>query len=371
MKKILITGGHLTPAQAVIDQIQKSPLKETVVIIFAGRKYALDSEKTLSLEFKEISDRKIKFIPLEAGRFTRIVSLETLLNLIKIPLGFWQATRIVREEEPDIILSFGGYLAMAIALAGFIYRVPVYTHEQTTSPGLANRVIGLFARRIFIAFEETATYFNPQKTIITGNPVRESIFEVVNKPFEIKNGLPVIYITGGSLGSHSINDHIANILPQLLSKYNVIHQIGDVKKYGDYERLLELKSKLVENGKGNYYPVKHFRDEEIGYVYSKVNLVVGRAGANTFFELVALKKPALFIPLPWSSNQEQKKQADFFKKNQVGESFDQNEPSKKLLLTINEMMDKINFYKSNFHKLSYLYHQNAAQIIIEEIFAKV
>ncbi len=370
MKKILITGGHLTPALAVIDQIQRTLSQSKVVIIFAGRKYALDSEKTPSLEFKEINARKIKFVPIEAGRLTRIVSLESFFNLIKIPLGFGQALKVIKEEKPDIILSFGGYLALAITVIGFIYRVPVYTHEQTTSPGLANKIIGIFARKVFIAFEDTANHFNPQKTILTGNPVRESIFKITSKPFEINNDLPVVYITGGSLGSHSINDHVAEILPQLLSKYNVIHQIGDVKKYGDYERLLALKDKLV-NYQGNYYPVKHFRDEEIGYVYSVSDLIIGRAGANTFFESIALKKPALFIPLPWAANQEQKKQADFFQKNQVGESFDQSEPSKNLFLMIDEMMTKINFYKSNFHKLSYLYHQNAAQIIIEEIFAKV
>lgn len=365
--KILITGGHLTPALAVIEEIKKD-YPETE-IIFVGRKYALDSEKTISLEFKEITKRKINFIPLQAGRLTRFFSLKSLRSFFKIPLGFINSFFIIKNNRPDVILSFGGYLALPIVIWGYFFRTPIFTHEQTIKPGLANKIIAFFAKKIFLSFEETEKYFNQKKTIVTGNPTRETIFKVDKKPFKIKKDRPVIYITGGSLGSHSINQHIKKIINKLLSKYIVIHQTGETKEYHDFENLLDLKNKLPKKLSQNYYLVKHFFEDEIGYIYSITDLVVGRAGANTFFELINLKIPAIFVPLPWSSGREQQFHAEIFAKNHIGEIFHQIETSEKLLRLIDKMIENLNFYKTNFQKLDFSYKKNASQYIVKEIFS--
>ena len=120
--------------------------------------------------------------------------------------------------------------------------------------------------------------------------------------------------------------------------------------------------------KERYYLTKHFFDDEIGYIYSLTDLVVGRSGANTFFELLALKKPALFIPLPWSSGREQQHHAEIFTKAGCGEIFHQIGPSEKLLRLIYLMISKIDYYRNNFKHLSRLYKKNVSKYLIEEIF---
>lgn len=365
MKKILITGGHLAPALAIIEELRK--VKKDIEIVFVGRKYALDSEKTISLEYREIEKLGIPFIPLSAGRLTRVMTFRSIRNFLRIPLGFFSAFFILREQRPDIILSFGSFLALPVAFWGYLFGIPVYSHEQTIKPGLANRLISYFSKIIFVAFSETRKYFDPSKTLVSGNPVRNAIFEIRTKPFEINKDRPVIYVTGGSLGSHSINLHIQKILSDLLMEYIVIHQVGDTKEYGDFEKLQEVRAKLPQNLASNYYLRKHFLEDEIGYVYSLTDLCVGRSGANTFFELQALKIPALFIPLPWSAGREQQKHAEIFAREGVGEIFHQVESSGKLLRQIKSMIGNLDVYKKNFEKLDYFYKQNAAKFLVKTI----
>ncbi len=358
--KLLITGGHLAPALAAIDYLKKN--NPEVEVIFVGRQFAQDGDSTISLEFKEITGRKINFFPIVTGRLTRIFSLKSFISLFKIPVGFFQAFKIISQEKPDVILSFGSYIALPMAVVGFLFKIPVYTHEQTICPGLANRMIAFFARKVFCAFIESFPFFPRNKVILTGNPVRESMFQIRNQIFQIEKNRPVIYFTGGTLGSHSINLHVKKILPQLLKKFIVIHQTGDTKEYRDFEMLEKIK-------KENYYLAKHFFDGEISYIYSLADLVVGRAGANTFFDLMALKKPALFIPLPWSANQEQLKQAEIFKKDGVGEIFSQSDESKNLFVLIEKMINNLNKYKNNFNNLKFIYKENASALIFKEIFS--
>jgi len=364
--KIIITGGHLTPALAFIEKLKEK--KPEVEIIFVGRKYALDSEKTLSLEYKEITGKKILFVPIIAGRLTRLISLNSLKNFLKIPLGFFNAFFIISRYRPDVVLSFGSYLAVPIVFWAYLFKIPVFTDEQTIKPGLANKIIGFFAKKIFISFPEVEKYFDKRKTIMIGNLIRESIFKIEKKPFEITKNKPVIYITGGSLGSHSINQHIKKILPQLLEKYIVIHQTGDTKEYHDYEDLLEIKNKLPDNLKKKYFLRQHFFQNEIGYIYSLADLVVGRSGANTFFELIALKKPAVFIPLPWSAGKEQQHHAEIFAKAGCGEIFHQIETSEKLLRIIDKMINNLEKYQKNFKLLKNYFYKDAPERIIKEIF---
>ena len=281
--KLLITGGHLTPALAVIDKIIESSQKDKISLAFAGRKYALDSEQTLSLEYKEITKRHIPFISLHAGRITRLMTFRSFTNILKIPVGFIHAFFILRQQTPDVILSFGGYLAIPVAVMGWLLRVTVFTHEQTICPGLANQVIAYFSKKIFYSFPESKHFFPSHKSILSGNPVRNTVFKIIDKPIDVNKTKPVIYITGGSLGSHGINEHIRNILPELLQDYVVIHQTGDIKEYDDYEHLLRYRRTFPEELKQRYIPVKHFFDNEIGYVYSISHIVVARAGATTFF----------------------------------------------------------------------------------------
>ncbi|MGB9707163.1 MAG: UDP-N-acetylglucosamine--N-acetylmuramyl-(pentapeptide) pyrophosphoryl-undecaprenol N-acetylglucosamine transferase [Microgenomates group bacterium] len=360
--KILITGGHLAPALAFIEEYLKNNPKEE--IIFVGRKYINNFERVISLEYKEIANKGIKFIDLATGRLTRVINWRSIINFLYIPLGFFNAYKIINEEKPDFILSFGGYIALPLSIVGFFKKIPVFTHEQTIKPGLASRIIGLFAKKIFVSFPESIEYFDKKKTVVIGNPIKEAVLKVIKKPFDIKKDRPVIYVTGGSLGSHSINVHIGKILEDLLKKYIVIHQTGETKQYQDYDKLKKIKAK-------NYFLRKHFYSDEIGYIYQTCDLVIARAGANTFFELLYLKKPTIFIPLPWSANKEQLFHAQIFKKYGIGEIFNQNDKSYNLKLLIDKMIGNIENYKKNFYRLKNNYQQlaskNASQLLVREI----
>lgn len=363
--RVLITGGHLSPALAVIDELKKN---QNVDILYVGRKYSLEGEKVFSLEYYQIKKLGIKFQSLTAGRLTRVFSLKSIIGLLKIPIGFIQSFFIIRKFKPDVILSFGSYVGVPVTFWGYIFRIPIFTHEQTIKPGLANKIIGFFAKKIFLAFSETVKYFNNKKTLVIGNPVKKSIFKIKSKPFDILKNKPIIYITGGSLGSHSINVHVKKILSDLLKNYIVIHQTGDTKQYHDYEDLQAFKKKLPINYQKNYFLKKYFLEDELGYIYSLADLVISRAGANTFFELVALKKPAILIPLPWSAGREQQAHAMIFAKLGFGEIFHQIESSKKLLRLINKILKNISFYQKNYQLNSQFNKSNAAKVIVEKNF---
>lgn len=356
--KILFAGGHLSPALALIDYLKE---KKDIKIIFVGRKYNSDFDKSLSLEFKEIKKRKIKFHHLPTGRLTRIFNFNTLVNLLKIPWGIVVALKIIKDEKPDLVFSFGGYLAFPIALWAFVFKIPLYIHEQTINPGLANRLIGLIAKKVFISFEETKKYFPANKTIYTGIPLKSTIFKVIRKPFSLSDiKKRKIFVMGGSLGSHSINLIIEKNLTSLKKKYMIVHQVGNVKKYHDFERLQKQADE-------NYYVTEHFFDDEIGYIYKNVDLIISRAGANTFFELIALKKPAILIPLPWSANNEQLKQAQLFQRLGLGYVFLQNEKQEKLIAVIEKVFKDYHKHKRNFDCLPIKFSFNATEKIINYI----
>ncbi len=364
---LLVTGGHFTPAMAVIERIEAINDKEPVNIFFVGRKNALNTEKTLSLEYKEITSRNITFIHLETGRITRLLNLNAIKGFLKIPLGFLFAFRIVLTIRPDRILSFGGYIALPVVISGWLLGVPVYTHEQTISPGIANRIIGMFSKTVFYSFERSARFFSKKKRLYTGNPIRNAVKKIIAKPFELDEKKPVVYITGGSLGSHSINEHVLSILDDLLNDCTVIHQIGNVKEFSDYDRCIAKKKLLSHTKQARYFPVKHLYQDELGYVYTHADIVVGRAGANTFFELIALQKPAVLIPLPWSAAQEQQKQAELFAGYKLGEVFEQKKPSSELLSLVRTMLKNKSSYELYFRKLPFEMKQDAAEVIAKKI----
>lgn len=357
-----MTGGHLAPALGVMDEIAK-----TNEIVFVGRKYSLDKEKTISLEYQEIKKRGVPFYHLSAGRFTRLATLRTLINLVKIPLGFLQAFKIIKKEKPDIILSFGGYISFPICVIGYLLKIPIFLHEQTIRPGFANRLTAVLAKKIFVAFPESINYFPSKKVIVSGNPVRKSILKIIAKPFAIYKNKPIIYVTGGSLGSHSLNSHLENILDELLSDYIVIQQTGNVKEYGDFARLDSKRDNLPDALKNNYFLKTHFFEDELGYIYSIADLVISRSGANTIFELIVWQKPSILIPLPWSANQEQLKHAQLMHNAGVAEIFKQSDDSKHLLKLIKKIFSQIDMYKNNFKNLNQLYRHNAASIIVKTI----
>jgi UDP-N-acetylglucosamine--N-acetylmuramyl-(pentapeptide) pyrophosphoryl-undecaprenol N-acetylglucosamine transferase len=355
--KIVIIGGHLTPALAVIDALPKDS-----EIIFYGRKYALEGNKTHSLEYSVVTSRKIPFIAIDSGRLQRTLTRYTYLSLIKIPKGFFQALLALMTNRPDVVLGFGSYLSLPIGLAAKILHVPLVIHEQTLNAGLANKLLSFFADKICISWQQSAKYFPKKKTILTGNPIRK--WSRLDRDPEwklpsgqISNGkLPLIYITGGSTGSHAINVLIEGCLEQLLERVSIVHQTGETQLYNDYKRLLFVKESLSENLRKRYLVTKFVQPYKVGVLIESARLVISRSGMNTVTELLSFGKPCLLIPLPCGQKNEQLHNAQFVKKTGIGEYLLQNETdSQKLFLKIINMLE---------NNAKYLVHSNEAKSLV-------
>lgn len=297
--KIVFCGGHHTSSLPLIDEILDSSLYD---VIFIGRRKAFKDDKNDSLEFLDINKRNIKFYDLKTSKFYG----KSIGSIIKIIFGFFHAFYILIKENPKVIVSFGGYIAVPVVLAGFILRKKIITHEQTVVTGLGNKFISFFADRILVTWENSIQYFDKNKTRVIGLPLRKKLFESPNKDrFTSQNKLPTIYITCGKTGSHIINEFVLNNLEYLLSNFNIIHQSGDYSVTRDFDNLLEAYSLIKGKVSGSYFLNKFMYDQDVLDAFSVCDFVISRSGAHTVYELLFFKKKAILIPIPWVSHNEQ------------------------------------------------------------------
>jgi UDP-N-acetylglucosamine--N-acetylmuramyl-(pentapeptide) pyrophosphoryl-undecaprenol N-acetylglucosamine transferase len=360
--KILITGSHFTPAQAVMEELQR---QDSLEIIYVGRKYTREGDRTPSAESQILPGLGIKFIPLTTGRLQRSFTIYTIPSLLKIPFGLVQALFLLTREKPDVVLSFGGYVAVPVVVAAWLLSIPVMVHEQTLVPGLANKISSFFASKIAISFPENT--FAAGKTVLTGNPLRKEIIHSTNlssasdlasfiKKAE-KEKLPLILITGGNQGSHKINQTVGEILDKLTKLTCVIHQTGD-SKFNDFEKLETEKEKLTNPER--YLARKWLDAGELSATLRKVDLVVSRAGINTLSELAFLGIPALLIPIP--NHKEQAFNAAYFKKYGLAMVLPQSNLSGETMVkALQEMLQNIAELKKAAKKARDLVFPDAAK----------
>lgn len=366
MKKIVITGGHLTPALAVIEELQKQNGWE---IIFIGRQQAAEGDKTLSVELEIIPQMGIIFVPLRAGRIQRRFTRWTIPAFLRIPLGFFQAFNYLGRFKPDVVLSFGGYVSVPVVFAAWLLGIPIITHEQTTIKGLATKFNAFFAKKIAVSWPESLSQFPKEKVVLTGNPIRKEIFKFNEKIWQILNfpkGLPLVFITGGNQGSHLLNQIIEEVLGELVKIANVFHQCGHINALGDFERLEETKEKLPPNLRSRYHVKKYLNVREMGTLLNKATLVISRAGANTITELATLGRPALLVPLPWLYQDEQTKNAQMLVKAGIAEILPQKEMTdQRFLATVQRMLRNIGLYQKKASEAKKLVKWTAAKEIVD------
>jgi len=317
-KSILIIGGHLTPAISVCEELSKRKFNN---LHWVGVKKTMMFDKNFSFEFLTVIKHNIPFYNIITGKVIRFWNIKSFFlafwNLFKIFFGFINSIYLLLKINPNIIISFGGYLAVPIVITGKIFRKKIITHEQTAVFGLANKIISRFSDIICISWENSNKYINLNKKIIlTGNPIRKDVLEVKSNIINTKNNLKNIFVYGGNQGSHIINQLIFEMLPSLLDSYNVIHQTGSSTITNDYKQSNLFQNKC-KNLKGKYFSFEHIFEENIGEIYNKSDLMISRAGANTITEIIILNKKCILIPIPWSINNEQMKNAQLIKSNSI------------------------------------------------------
>lgn len=353
--KIVICGGHHNSALVVAEEL----IKKGHEIFWFGHRFSMIGDKKESAEFLEVTHKGITFIDIKAGKFQP--HSRFWRNLFRVPIGYWQSFVSLLKVKPDVIVSFGGYLALPVAWMGYVLGIPVVTHEQTTVSGLSNKLIAKVAKKVFITFPSSAKSFPQKKVILTGLPVRKIIFE--GKKLFL-NTQKTIYITGGKQGAHVINEAIFKILPNLLKKFNVIHQCGSTSLFNDIKKAEEIKYSLGKVSE-NYLVKEYFFDSEIGSVFKSADFVVSRAGAHTVYELMILDKPAILIPIPWSNANEQEENAKMLASLGLAKILSQEDLEKgKLLPEIFNFEKNVSKYCLPSDKKVSL---NASEIIVEEI----
>jgi len=335
---IVLTGGHgATTAIAVVEEILSQ--KKNWKIYWIGVKNAIEGKKMSTLESVALPRLGVNFCAISTGRLQRRFTLWTIPSLLKIPLGFIQSFWYLVKLKPSVVVSFGGFASVPVIYSAKILRIPVILHEQTAVAGRASILAAKLASVIAISRENSLKYFPKAKCELTGNPLMQEITQI--KPKVRLNKLPVIFITGGSRGSQSINSAVEPILRRLLSKYIVIHQSGGF----DYLKFSTIKQQLPVALKKNYQIISRINPLEMAEIYKQSDVIVARAGANTVSEIIYIKRPAIFVPIPISYLDEQTQNAMFAANWGISFIIKQNK------LTPNKLIERIDDICKNFNSI--------------------
>ncbi len=298
------TGGHFYPIIAVAESVHR----------------IVDHEKILDLSLYYYSDSPydkqalfengIQFRSIPAGKRRMYRSIQNFFDLFKTGMGFLTALGSLYFLYPDVVFGKGGYASFPVLLACRVLGIPVVIHESDCAPGRVNLWAGKFAKRIAVSYDEAGTYFPKDRVALTGQPVRTEIMEKKTDGayayLKLDPTVPTILVLGGSLGAEAINNIIIDSLPQLISKYQIIHQTG-VTNFKNVETQANFLLKGNEFAdRYRPYPFLNVLAQKMAAGVS--GLVVTRAG-SALFEIASWGLPAIVIPIDESHGDHQRKNA--------------------------------------------------------------
>ena len=316
MKKIVLTGGgtagHVTPNIALMPELQKNGYEIYYIGSYDG------------IEKKLIEELGIPYYGISSGKLRRYFDWKNFSDPFRVLKGFSQAKKLLKQIQPDVVFSKGGFVTVPVALAAKKSHIPTIIHESDMTPGLANKLAIPAATKVCCNFPETVKYLPEGKAVLTGSPIRRELLSgnrlAALKFCNFTADKPVLMIIGGSLGSVAVNTAIRNILPQLLKTFQVIHLCGQGN----------LDESFI--GKQGYVQYEYIK-QELADLFALADVVVSRAGANAICELLALRKPNLLIPLPAAASRgDQLLNADSFKRQGFSKVLQEEEITDQLLL---------------------------------------
>lgn len=293
MKHLLCTGGgtagHVIPALPVIDLARQAGAR----VSFVGSRSGLEE--------RLLADVPVDYYGIASGKLRRYLSLENLSDVFRVGAGIWQAYRLLGRLRPDAVFSKGGFVSFPVVFAAWLRRIPVVAHESDLTSGLANNMALPFVRTWCVTFPETRAARFRGRRVVTGTPLRPALLAgdgaVGRARLQAPAGRPVLLVTGGSLGADALNQALLGCLDELLETFVVVHVCGPGKR--------------VDREVPGYHQFEYVGDGW-GDLLAAADLVVSRAGANALFELLALGKPALLVPLsPRVSRGDQVENAEY------------------------------------------------------------
>lgn len=315
--KIIFTGGgtagHVTPNLALIAAVEK----EGWQINYIG--------SYNSVEQQMISNTDIPFFAIRSGKLRRYFSWKNFVDPIFILIGILQSYRLLKKIDADVVFSKGGFVAFPVVFAAWLNKIPVIAHESDLTPGLANRLSFPFVDKICVTFAAAKHHFKHQHRVeITGTPLRRELFDG-NKAAGLArcnftSNKPCILIMGGSQGATNLNLVVRKSLSQLTETYQIIHLCGKGK----------IDSSLIAHP---YYYQFEYANEELPDLFAAADFVISRAGANSLYEILSLKKPHILVPLSSKvSRGDQIQNAQFFSKQGISVVIDDDVLNENMLI---------------------------------------
>jgi len=346
------------PIVAISRRLKDLCQKDDLQFHYIGPKDQDNSSLLLEKKFK------IHFIA--AGKIRRYFSIDNVTDvLFKIPLSFLESFFLILFIRPHLVFSKGGTGSLPTAYWAKIFRIPVFIHESDVVPGWSNKIASEWAKKIFVSFEKTE-FFHKTKTTVVGNPIRKELLDKLDDgTFNLTFKKPVVLITGGSQGAEAINDFIMTILNDLLVKYEIVHVAGPK----NYKKIyLESRAILNQNLQNHYHLHESLNEKQLRCFYQSSGLIISRAGSGSIFEIAAVGKPGILIPLPSSAGNHQLKNAYSYAKTGAAIVIEQEN------LTPNLFLGQIDHILSNQEKTKEMEtaaHQfakpKAAELIAQEI----
>lgn len=347
--KILLTGGgtagHVWPIIAIAQNLQRNA---RVKFLFVGSRQG--PEKKIARHFH------IPFNGLIVGKWRTYFSLANFWDLFKTLLGLIQAFFILLFFQPNVVFAKGGYVTFPILFWLQFFKTPLVIHESDVIMGKANQWAAQRAQKVCVGF---SVKFYPdiplEKLVFTGIPVRQEFFhQIPQKPER-----PTLLITGGSQGSHRINETILAILPELLEKFDIYHLSGKI----DYQKFSQ--STFSQNP---HYHLESF-SENMPEIMTKADLIISRAGATTFAEIGALGKPSILIPYPAATADHQTANAKIYQEASAAVVIsEKNLTSSSILSIINRLIEDNELRQILGHHSRQFAQKEAAQEIIDILF---
>lgn len=314
------TGGHIFPALAIAHAIKK--LAPQTHILFVGAKGKMEMEKVPQAGFD------IK--GLDIAGFNRSSILKNISLPFKLVKSFFQVAGIIKAFKPTAVIGVGGYSSFPVLRYAQSKGLPTFIHESNSFAGKSNMLLGKKAYKVFTAAEGMGAFFDVDKIVITGNPVRQTILQsTVSKEealafFGLSGNKKVLLCIGGSLGAKSINDAVYKDI-DLLAQNNLqlIWQTGKGFKEKAMDRV---------NGRPDIFVSDFISRME--YAYAAADIVVSRSGAMAVAELCVIKKPVLFVPYPFAAENHQAVNAKKIVDKQAAKMINDSEAMQKMIPTV-------------------------------------
>lgn len=356
------TGGHRYPLIAVLEQLNSIFDEE-------NREHAslyYFSDKPFTDEV--MKKNNITFIPIFAGKMRVYASFKNVLDIFKTFFAIFSALWKVFRVYPDVIISKGGYVSFPVLVSAWILGIPTIIHESDTVPGRVNIWASKKAARVAINFPEASEYFPKEKVSLTGHPIRRSILfpvqEGAKEYFGFSPYIPTIGVWGGSQGAQTINTLLVELLPELVEKFQIIHQTGEVT----YEQSTRDAAILLKENKnkGRYVSFANLDDEQLKYFAGAVDIIISRSGSSVF-EIAAWGKPSILIPYPIAHGDHQRKNAYYFAREGAATVLEEENLTASILKNeIETLFTNKELYSIMSKKVKTLHNPDAAKKIATE-----